>query len=57
LKHIERIDLLAYHEYGKIKYNQLGRDYGLKLPALSIERLSLIQQVLERRKINVQIGG
>ncbi len=56
-KHVERIDLLAYHEYGKIKYNQLGRDYTLKVPTLSKERLDYIKQILERSKIGIQIGG
>jgi pyruvate formate lyase activating enzyme len=58
LKHVERIDLLPYHEYGRIKYDQLGRKYDLKLSTLSQERLKEIKSVFERYTVvSVQIGG
>jgi pyruvate formate lyase activating enzyme len=57
LKSVERVDLLAYHEYGKIKYDQLGREYTLNIQALSREHLNDIKKIFEKYGLKVQLGG
>jgi pyruvate formate lyase activating enzyme len=57
LKCVERVDLLPYHEYGKIKYKQLGREYQLNLQPPSEDEMKEIKNILERYGLNVQIGG
>jgi pyruvate formate lyase activating enzyme len=57
LKSVERVDLLAYHEYGTIKYQQLGREYKLHIQPLTDERLNEIKDTFERHSLNVQLGG
>jgi glycyl-radical enzyme activating protein len=57
LKSVERVDLLPYHTYGKIKYQQLGRDYTLgALPDVQALTEST-KRILESYSLNVQIGG
>ncbi len=57
LKSVERVDLLAYHKYGTVKYGQLGREYKLNIQPLSEEHLNDIKDTLERYDLNVQVGG
>ncbi len=57
LKSVERVDLLAYHEYGRIKYEQLGREYKLNIQPLREEHLNNIKDTFERYGLNVQLGG
>ena len=57
LKSLERVDLLAYHEYGRIKYGQLGREYKLHIQPLMEERLNDIRDTFEQYGIKVQLGG
>lgn len=57
LKSVERVDLLAYHIFGKIKYEQLGRKYPLNVPSLSDEHLNNIKQTFENYGLKVQLGG
>ncbi|HUW64350.1 MAG TPA: glycyl-radical enzyme activating protein [Spirochaetia bacterium] len=57
LKHVERVDLLAVHEYGKVKYEQLGMEYKLKVQPLGQERLGEIKALFEGHGLNVQLGG
>jgi pyruvate formate lyase activating enzyme len=57
LKSVERVDLLAYHEYGTIKYQQLGREYPLQVLPLTEERLADIKDIFLHYGLNVQIGG
>ncbi len=58
LKHVERVDLLAVHEYGKVKYGQLGKEYRLKnIRPLSQERLEEIKALFERHGLKAQLGG
>jgi pyruvate formate lyase activating enzyme len=57
LKSVERVDLLAYHEYGKLKYDQLGKEYTLNIQTLSQEHLNDIKQTFERYGLKVQLGG
>lgn len=57
LKSVERVDLLAYHQYGAVKYVQLGKVYKLHVQPLSQEQLDDIKDAFERYGLNVQLGG
>lgn len=57
LKSVERVDLLAYHQYGAVKYEQLGRIYTLHIQPSPQEHLIDIKNVFERYGLNVQLGG
>ena len=57
LKSVERVDLLAYHEYGRVKYGQLGKEYTLSVQPPSEERVNDIKATFERYGLNVQLGG
>jgi pyruvate formate lyase activating enzyme len=57
LKSVERVDLLPYHEYGKVKYKQLGREYKCNSRPPSMEQMKNIKSLFERYGLNVQIGG
>lgn len=58
LKSVERVDLIGYHEFGLVKYGQLGKEYRLQdVHPLTEERLKEISQVFKGYGLNVQIGG
>jgi glycyl-radical enzyme activating protein len=57
LKSVERVDILPYHEYGIIKYKQLGKDYNFNPGKVSQEKLDSIKAVFEAKGLKVQIGG
>jgi len=57
LKSVERVDLLAYHEYGAVKYEQLGREYKPHIQPPTEEQLNAIKATFERHGLNVQLGG
>lgn len=58
LKSLDRIDLLPLHQYGKIKYAQLGMEYPLsKIQPPSGERIAQIQAFFESFGLKTQIGG
>jgi pyruvate formate lyase activating enzyme len=58
LKSVRRVDLIAYHSYGAAKFGQRGLDYPLKgAEPISDGRMKAIKSVLERKGLNVQIGG
>jgi pyruvate formate lyase activating enzyme len=55
---VTRIDLLPYHRLGEPKYRRLEREYALgKLPSLPEERVAQVRRILERRGLEVRIGG
>jgi len=54
---IERVDLMAYHDYGKVKYEQLGKDYGLDCERQSDERLQQFLDIFKSYSLRVQLGG
>lgn len=58
LKSLIRIDMIPYHDYGKIKFGQRGAAYPLegkeKLPD---DRVDAIRSILESYGLTVQIGG
>ena len=57
LKSVERVDILPEHEYGKIKYAQLGKPYTLKAQSVSPERIEQIMELFRSRGLKVQNGG
>jgi len=57
LKSVERVDLLAYHEYGRVKYDQLGKTYRLRVQSPTQERMESIKALFERYGLKVQLGG
>lgn len=57
LRSVERVDIMAYHEYGKIKYEQLGKEYSLKVTPYSETYLEDIKKMFEKAGLNVQLGG
>jgi pyruvate formate lyase activating enzyme len=57
LKSVERVDLLPYHTYGVIKYEQLGKKYGLKTSTDAQPLTENMKHTLESFGLNVQLGG
>lgn len=57
LKSVERVDLMAYHAYGTVKYEELGRAYILGNRAVPQDRLEGIKAICERYGLKVQFGG
>ena len=57
LKTLQRVDLLPYHEYGKIKYTQLGKNCYPQLKKIPQSELDSIKHQLECYGLNVQFGG
>lgn len=57
LKSVERVDIMAYHEYGRIKYEQLGKEYSLAAKPYSETYLEDIKKLFEQAGLTVQLGG
>jgi pyruvate formate lyase activating enzyme len=57
LKNLDRVDLMNYHEFGKVKYAQIGLDYVVNASPLSEERLAEISAIFSEHAIRTQIGG
>lgn len=58
LRSLIRIDMIPYHDYGKIKFGQRGMPYPLEGTAkLSNDRVDEIRAILEKHGLKVQIGG
>lgn len=57
LKSVERVDLLAYHEYGAVKYGQLGRVFELDVQPPDEGYLNDIRETFKRYGLKVQLGG
>jgi pyruvate formate lyase activating enzyme len=57
LKSVERVDLLAYHEYGGVKYRQLGRVHKLNIKPPTQEQINNIKDTFEQYGLKVQLGG
>lgn len=55
---VEEIDLLPYHKFGTVKYEQLGREYRLSsVQAPAEEHTERIKSILESCGLRTQIGG
>lgn len=57
LRSVQRVDLMAYHKYGTVKYGQLGRAYRLEAEIPTDERMAAIKERLEGYGLPVQLGG
>ena len=56
-KHLVRVDLIFYHEYGKVKYEQLGRLYPMTAEPFSKDECNAIGRVFSEKGLPVQFGG
>lgn len=59
LEYIRRVDLICYHQYGMVKYQQLERRYPLPDSVMPIlpERQKKILALFQRYGLNAQLGG
>ena len=60
LKSIERVDIIAYHDYGKIKYDELGKTYPLqhvRKDGMTQDALAAVKLIFEQHGLRVQFGG
>ena len=58
LKHLKRIDLLPYHNYGESKYEAIGRKYQLShLESPSEDKMSRLKSLVESMGISCTIGA
>ena len=57
LKSVERVDILAEHEYGRVKYDELDKPYLLKAHPVPDDRMEAILALFRSRGLNVQNGG
>jgi pyruvate formate lyase activating enzyme len=57
LKHVTRVDLLPYHEFGKVKYGQLGRLYIVQSQTPTQEYMDEAKETMEKAGLRCQIGG
>ncbi|MBP2650374.1 MAG: PflA [Firmicutes bacterium] len=57
LKSVRRVDIMAVHEYGKVKYEQLGKEYLLNVQPIPQERQEKIKALFESYGLNTQLGG
>jgi len=57
LRSMQRVDLMAYHQYGTVKYGQLGKEYRLQVETPTDERMAEIKGRLEGFGLRVQLGG
>ena len=48
---------MAYHQYGTVKYGQLGKEYRLEAERPTDERMEEIKERLEGYGLKVQLGG
>ena len=55
---VRRIDVIPYHDFGRVKYTRLGRAYPADgTPFLTDEEKDHVVELLSRTGIPVQIGG
>ena len=57
LHSVERVDLIPVHEFGKVKYEQIGMPYRLKADPIPEERQEELRQKFESYGFLTQIGG
>ncbi|MBP2645148.1 MAG: pyruvate formate lyase-activating protein [Firmicutes bacterium] len=57
LKSVQRVDIMAVHEYGKVKYEQLGKEYLLNVEPIAPERQEKIKELFESYGLTTQLGG
>jgi len=57
LRSVEEIDLLPYHKYGVVKYEELGRAYELQIEPRPLEYIDYVKRIFEEYGLKTQIGG
>lgn len=57
VKSIVRIDVMAYHEFGKTKHEQLGMEYPLHDITGAQERAEYVRDLFEAHGLTAQLGG
>lgn len=58
LKSVQRIDLIPYHKFGIVKYDQLGLTYGLpETPHNQDENIDKVLKIFLGFSLKTQIGG
>jgi len=57
LKCIERVDLIAFHEFGKTKYRQLNMNYAVSTSLIPEQRQEEVKALFESYGLNTQLGG
>jgi len=59
LQHIERVDIIGYHEYSKTRYKELGMPYPLEHVKNTVtnEQLESVKQYFIQHGLNTQLGG
>ena len=57
LSHVQRVDLIGYHEYGSVKYPQTGMVYDIHTHPLAQEELDALRDAFAARGLTVQLGG
>lgn len=57
LKSVERVDLISFHEFGEVKYQQLDRDYPVSTEAMSEQDQQEIKALFEGYGLKTQLGG
>lgn len=54
---VERLDLIAFHEFGRVKYDQLGMEYRVKSHPIDPQRQQELKEFFQSYGLNVQLGG
>lgn len=54
---IERVDLIPVHEFGKVKYEQIGKEYNLSSDPVPDERQKRLVRLFESYGLRTQLGG
>jgi len=54
---VTEMHLLPYHEFGRQKYQQLGREYNLVVSPPEQNRMEKLKQLLNGRGLTVRVGG
>ena len=58
LRHVVRVDLIPFHQYGRVKYRQIGLDYSMAdTPQIPEARQQEILRIFQTCGLNAQLGG
>ncbi|MEA4853708.1 MAG: glycyl-radical enzyme activating protein [Christensenella sp.] len=55
--HVSTIHLLPYHEFGRAKYEKIGKRYACEAYTPSDEQVQNIKEMMQKERLNVKIGG
>ena len=57
LCHVQRVDLIGYHEYGSVKYAETGMVYDMDAQPMAQPELDALRDAFAARGLTVQLGG